>query len=57
MQQCSYIQGSAKRLAPGLVNFVPAVAFQLPPGLLAACMHPGARLLAELYTGLSKKPC
>ena len=41
------IQGSAKRQSPGLVNFIPAVAFHFWLALPTAFTQPGARLLAE----------
>ena len=41
------VQRSAKRRAPGLVNFVPAVAYHFCLALPAAFMQPGARLLAK----------
>ena len=41
------IQGSAKRGSPGLVNFVPALAYHFCLSLPAALTLPGARLLAE----------
>ena len=53
---CTVVQGSAKRRAPGLVNFgelfvlvnfVPAVAYHFCLALPAAFTQPGARLLAE----------
>ena len=41
------MQGSAKRRAPGFVNFVPAVVHHFCPAFPAAFSQPGARLLAE----------
>ena len=41
------VQGSAKKLWPGLVNFVPAVAYNLCLNLPAAFMQPGQSLLAD----------
>ena len=41
------VQGSAKRWSPGLVNFIPAVAYHFCLALPAAFMQPGAYLLAE----------
>ena len=46
MLECS--QGSAKRRAPGSVNFAPAVAYHVCLGL--PYTHPGARLFAEPCT-------
>ena len=40
------LQGSAERWFPGLVNFVPAVAYHSCLAVLAAFTQPGARLLA-----------
>ena len=48
MSLCSmYIQGSAKRWSPGLVNFVTAVAYHLYLALPAAFTQPGDHHLAE----------
>ena len=44
------IQRSAKVGAPGLVNFITAVAYQLCLNLPAAFMQPGAPTLANLCT-------
>ena len=44
------VQGSAKRWAPGLVNFVSAVAYHFCLGLPAAFTQPGARLLQKPFT-------
>ena len=43
-----YLQGSAKRLGPGLVNFVPSVASHFCLSLPAAFMQPGQSILADL---------
>ena len=45
-----YLQGSAKRRSPGLVHFVPAVAYHFCLNLPAAFTQPGARLLAKPCT-------
>ena len=45
-----YVQGSSKRRAPGLVNFVPAVAYHFCLNLPAAFSQPGARLILEPCT-------
>ena len=45
-----YLQGSAKRLLPGLVNFVPAVAYHFCLSLPAAFTQPGRSLLADPCT-------
>ena len=42
-----YVQGSTNRRAPGLVNFVPALAHHFCLNLPAAFTQPGARLLVE----------
>ena len=44
------IQGSTNRRAPGLVNFVPALAYHFCLNLSAAFTQPGARLLVEPCT-------
>ena len=41
------VQGSTNRRAPGLVNFVPALAYHFCLNLPAAFTQPGARLLVE----------
>ena len=41
------IQGSTNRWAPGLVNFVPALAYHFCLNLPTAFTQPGARLLVE----------
>ena len=41
------IQGSPKECLPGLVNFVPAVAYHFCLSLLAAFTQPGTNLLAD----------
>ena len=41
------VEGSAKRLRPGLVNFVAAVAYHFCLSLPAAFTKPGRGLLAE----------
>ena len=41
------LQGSAKRWTPGLVNFVPAVAYHFCLALPAAFTQPGAHMLTE----------
>ena len=41
------VQGLAKRWSPGLVNFVPALAYHFCLVLPAAFTQPGAHLLAE----------
>ena len=41
------VQGSAKSQAPGLVNFVPAVAYRICLSLPAALSQPGRSLLAD----------
>ena len=41
------IQGSAKRLWPGLVNFITAVAYHFCLSLPAAFTQPGRSLLAD----------
>ena len=43
-----YIQRSAKVDAPGLVNFIPAVAYHFCLNLPAAFTKPGASTLADL---------
>ena len=43
------VQGSAKRRAPGLVRFVPAVACHFCLALPAAFTQPGAHLLADPF--------
>lgn len=45
-----YLQGSAKRWASGLVNFVAAVAYHICLALSAAFKQPGAYLLAKPCT-------
>ena len=42
------VKGLAKRRAPGLVNFVPAVAYPFCLALPAAFTQPGDRLLADI---------
>ena len=52
-QECNQrfiILRSAKFGAPGLVNFVSAVAYHLCPSLAAAFTQPGASTLAYLCT-------
>ena len=49
------VQGSTKRQAPGLVNFVPALAYYFCLNLPAAFMQPGACLSGALYTKCSCK--
>ena len=44
------VQGSARRLSPGLENFVTAVAYHFCLSLPAAFTQPGSRLLADLCT-------
>ena len=44
------LQGSTNRRAPGLVNFVPALAYHFCFNLPAAFTQPGARLLVEPCT-------
>ena len=44
------IQSSTNRRAPGLVNFVPALAYYFCLNLPAAFTQPGARLLVEPCT-------
>ena len=44
------IQGSAKRLRPGLVNFVTAVAYHLCLALPAGFTQPGRSLFADPCT-------
>ena len=46
----NYIQGSTNRRAPGLGNFVPALAYHFCLNLPAAFTQPGARLLVEPCT-------
>ena len=41
------LQGSAKKRSPGLVNFVPALAYHLCLALPAAFTQPGDHFLAE----------
>ena len=52
----SNVQGTTKRLLPGLVNFVAALAYHFYLDLPAALTQPGDRLLAEplipLYEGM-----
>ena len=66
MSQEISIQGSAKRRAPGLVNFITAVAYHFCLSLPAAFTQPGSHILAEpcsdkslsrmqSYTGLGYK--
>ena len=43
----AFVQGSAKRRSPGLVNLVPAVAYLICLALAAAFTQPGAHLLSE----------
>ena len=43
----SHVQGSAKRLRPGLVNFINAVAYHFCLSLPAAFTQPGRSLLAD----------
>ena len=45
-QDLSDIQGSAKRRSPGLVNFVPALAYHFCLGLPAVFTQPGDHILA-----------
>ena len=47
MSACPLLQGSAKRLKPGLVKFVPAVAYHFCLNLPGAFTKPGQSLLAE----------
>ena len=47
------VQDSTNRRAPGLVNFVPALAYHFCLNLPAAFTQPGARLLVEPCTTLS----
>ena len=49
-QHRGHVQGSAKRLRPGLVKFVAAVAYHFCPSLPAAFTQPGQCLLAESCT-------
>ena len=42
------LQGSAKRWAPGLVNFITSVSYHFCPSLPAAFTRPGDHLLADL---------
>lgn len=42
------LQGSAKRLCPGLVKFISAIAYHFCLNLPAAFMKPGRSLLAQL---------
>ena len=44
------VQGSTNRRAPGLVNFVPVLAYHFCLNLPAAFTEPGARLLVEPCT-------
>ena len=44
-----HIQGSAKRLRPGLVNCVPAVAYHFCQTMSEAFTQPGAHFLAETF--------
>ena len=44
------MQGSAKVGAPGLTNFVTAVAYHFCPSLPAAFTQPGASILADFCT-------
>ena len=44
------LQGSANRLWPGLVKFVPAVAYHFCLNLPPAFTQPGLSLLAEPFT-------
>ena len=46
--QCHPVQRSAKVGAPGLVNFITAVAYHFCPSLPAAFTQPGASTLADL---------
>ena len=46
-QDPGVVQGSTNRREPGLVNFVPALAYHFCLNLLAAFTQPGARLLVE----------
>ena len=54
--EVSYVQGTSKRPFPGLVNFVPAVAYHFCLNLPAAFSQPGNGLLevpcTELGPGL-----
>ena len=51
MSEVQYIaQSPAKRLRPGLVNFVPAVAYHLYLNLLPAFTQPGRSLLDDPCT-------
>ena len=43
----SNVQGTTKKRAPGLVNFVSALAYHFCMALPAAFMQPGDHLLAE----------
>ena len=43
-----HVQGSAKRLSPGLMKFAAAVAYHFCLALLAIFTQPGAHILAEL---------
>ena len=49
------VQGSAKRRAPGLVNFIPAVAYHFCLALPAVFAQPGALVSAELCAPSPKR--
>ena len=51
-----YVQGSAKRPFPGLVNFVPAVAYHFCLNLPAAFSQPGNGLLADPFKNFFLQP-
>ena len=46
----SILQGSAKRLRPGLINFAPAVAYHCCLSLPAAFTQPGRSLFADSFS-------
>ena len=52
--QREYIQGSTNRRAPGLVNFVPTLAYHFCLNLPAAFTQPGAHLLVKPCTYLDE---
>ena len=56
MQSMKVVQGSAKRHAQGLVNFISAVAFHFCLALPAVFTQPRAHLLAEPCTPHSSPP-
>ena len=51
-QIMQFLQGSAKRHSPGLVNSVHAIAFNFCLAMPAAFTQPKDHLVAELCTGL-----